>query len=615
MKRLSVLFLLAACRKDSPYEGAFLQPVGVAVVDPDAGGPFREPIGYIANAHGGEIVPLALKSGRFLTDDTQASFLRSAPLATGGSRALGAIAAVTPDDHTVTVFAGDARFSRLLRVRHVVDVDDAGAPIEYEAALVGQPLFVDADGSGDAPSLAITKVRTGYATSETFQVSYDGESWWVNGSRSGRQGSVASEGVSFVTDRGGVEFLITGTATVGDRFEFTTDGGVDELDVGGVPAALAVRPDQSVLAAIVEAGGASLARLVWIDPLTFAVTTGPELPPTASPSRMTWSADGSTLWIGDGGLSVVWEVRPDLDEVVQHALPWPVSDVASLDSDLGRRLYLVPHGAGQVWVLDVGDAPSADAFVDANEWVPGVQGLDLHEPIGGIEAIPVDYRFPATSDASLRRFGRSVGVALSGGTVVFLDEETSCLVQDKDGPRTVASASYGAVDYDTNFGTASGGPVLAVNGDATRHVVVNPCSGVARTEKWTVTFDAARQGYEVEGTLAGKQPTLAREGTRYLSDDGAVSFLVEPGSTPTQDGWQFTFSVDAGAQTVKRTGGDTAVAFDIPTDPVFFHYRVGPVDNGWDPVDDRPFLLVAGAATNSVQRVEPSSGIMEVDWR
>lgn len=615
MRRLPVLVFLAACREDEPYEGAFSQPIGAAVLDPAAGGPFREPVGYVANAHGGEIVPLALKSGRFLTDDVHPSFLRSGPLATGSSRALLSVAVATPDDHTVSVFAGDARFSRLVRAKHVVDVDEDGAPIEYEASLVGEPLFLDEDGTGDAPTLAITKVRSGYATSETFQVASDGEGWWVTGSRSGRQGSRPIDGVPFATDSGGVEFTVQGAATNGDRFEFTVDGGVDELDVGGVPTALAVRPDQSVIAAIVEAGGSSPAALVWVDPVTFELTAGPELPPGSRPSRMTWSDDGSTLWVADGGASAVWEVRPDIAEVVQHVLPWPVSDVAALESDTGRRLYLVPRAAGQVWVLNLGDVPADDAFVDANDWVAGVQGIDLHEPIAGIEAIPLEYRLPETDEAGVRRFGRSVGIALAAGNLVFMDEETSCLVKDADGPRTVASSSFGAVDYDTNFGVSSGGPVLAVNGDETRHVVVNPCSGVARTEVWTVTFDAALQGYEVEGTRAGKQATLAREGTRYVSDDGAVSFLVAPGSTPTQDGWMFTFSVEAGSATADRTNGDTAVAFDIPTDPVFFHYRVGPSDNGWDPVDDRPFLLVAGASSNSVQRVEPSSGTMEVDWR
>ena len=49
---------------DGPYESAVL-----------SGGPFTDPVGFVANMRSGRIVPLDLKAGRYLSDSRAAPFL------------------------------------------------------------------------------------------------------------------------------------------------------------------------------------------------------------------------------------------------------------------------------------------------------------------------------------------------------------------------------------------------------------------------------------------------------------------------------------------------------------------------------------------------------------
>lgn len=612
-----ILLAVGACSQDVDYEGAFEQPVALAVLDPAQGGPFDEPIAYIANGDGGRIVPVALKAGRFLTDDAHGAFLRSAPLGTGGHRRLMSVAAWAPDAQTVTVYAGDARDGVLVKVPHVIGVDADGVPVEPEAALVGEPAFADVDGSGDRATLADFVVHTGYSATETWTLTYDGDVWEIVGSVSGPVGADATFDEPYRYPLAPFSFEATGTATAGDTFTVQITGTATALDVGGVPSALAVRPDQSVIAMVVEDAASGDASLAWFDPTTDAVVAGPALPPGAEPVRMSWSADGSTLWVADSALSTVWEVRPDTDEVVPHATPWPVADVAVLDDGVTRRLYVAPRAATELWTLAVGDTPDQDAWIDVNTWADGGQGLSFAAPVTGIEAIPVSFRHPGTDAAGVHPWGRAVAVSLASGAVVFVDEASGCLISDEEGPRSAVSSSFTSADYETTVPSDVSGPTLAVNVDGTRHVSVNPCAGLAVAEAWTVTFDVALQAWVVEGTRSGKQVALAYEDRRYVNDAGTISFLIRSGSTPSQDGWRFGFKVESGAHAANGSGenGDASIAMDVPTDPVFFHYLTGPVSGGWDVIEDRPFVLVAASATDRVERVDPSDGTLEVDWR
>jgi hypothetical protein len=626
---IPALLLAAGCEKPLPYEGLFQLPQSSAVLQPEIGGPFAEPIGFVANGHGGEIVQLALKQGRFLTDDETAGFLRTNPLATGGLRVLSSVAVVAPTVHEVTAWAGDQRWGTLLRVPYLYDCDRTPDRPECEGALPGDPVEQDAfyrlvSSPGTAEIHDIT-VKKGYTTTEEFTVTYDGTVWNVVGSRSGPQANAVT-GLWYTSDLHRVSFTITdpgGKAQPGDAFVIRTENGLSENDVGGTPLAILTSPDQSLLALIVQDRTDGRPRLRWFDPEAREVVGDVTLAADSAPARMSWAEDG-TLLVSDTAHPAVWEVAPGDAVALEHPMPWPTLDVTALDGDdLVRRLYVVPVDGHSLWVYD----RDTDEPFDVNATLPGDQGMEFTANVTGIEALRRPYWMPEYSDDGIRLTGRAVAVALSSSKIVFAHEETGCLVQDALGPRTdQSSQSYlGLSDvsttYLTTYPTAA---QLDIQGSSGRHVVVDACAGIAPSQSWTVTYDQNVQAWRVHGGLSGEQANLAYEDVRYVSDDGGISFLIRSGAVPSRDGWRIDFVVNDGvAEANGDSNGDGLPEISIGegADPVYFDYRVGlrgPEDDhqgeGWYPVDIRPFVLVPGASTDTVGRIDPQDAEIEVGW-
>ncbi len=612
----------AACAEPEPYTGGFDTPIAVAVLAPELGGPFREPVGVVANRHGGQLVPLALKQGRFLAEDPTASFLRGNPIATGALRVLGAVAVTAPTLAEVTVWAGDERYATLLRADWILDCDAApdrrecrgpriaGVPVEADLAvrLVSSP---------DGAALDGLDGKRGYTATETWTITADGEVWWVEGSRSGRQPEPAIPGEPWSAEQHRLSFTLRDPAPrarAGDAFVVETDAGVREIDVGGAPVALLAADDQRTLAAIVRPADAG-PSLAWFDTLTETLTPV-ALPADAEPGRLAWTEDGRLL-VSDLGRPAVWEVEVGATTAREHPLPWPTLDVA----ELGGVLFVAPADGRSVWRLD----RATDELLDTNAAVPGVQGLRLTSNVTGLEAIRLPYLMPEFDDSGVRRQGRSVAVALSSGAVVFAHEETGCLVQSSLGPRTVYDPNSLFQDYSTTFDSVAGGPSLEQNGASTRHVVVNDCAGVAPAEQWTLRYDEVRQGWVVTGSFSGEQAALAREDERYLSDGGEVSFVIRAGALPTRDGWVIRFSVDSGVAAATSSSADNplrqvsvAVSGDL-TPAVWRAGLPGPIGDheageGWYAVDLRTVLITPAAATNEVGRVDPQTAVIDVGW-
>lgn len=610
------LLLLAGCEDPEPYEGRFDLPSAAAVLQHQVGSPFDEPIGYVASGHTGLISLLALKQGRFLTDDDHVSFLRAAPIATGRLRLINGLAVWAPEPHSVYVFGIDKTFGQLFRVPHVVDIDDDGIPVEA-GTTVSDPEFTDADGSGDDPVLDDLRIKPGYTSTEEWTVEFDGVEWWVSGSRSGEQPVPATTALPFVAQERAVSFTVRGEASAGDYFSFTTDNGLVEYDVGGTPLHLSMAPDASRLAVVVQDEALGRTVLRWIEPELGTVLGDAALPEAAAPARMAWSEDGQRLYLADVGLPAVWEIQTDAgDSVIEHPLPWPVSDVASLtDPDTGQtRLYITPLGGREVWMLDA----ETDQLIDINASAPGIQGMHFTSPVQGIEAIPVAYDHLQLDNDGVVVRSRSVAVSLYAGELAFMQERSGCLVQDGIGPRTDVESGYGSTyDYEASFDAAGSAAYLEQNATNLHHVQVNSCAGVAPSELWTLRYSAVLQAWEVEGVFSGVQETLAFEDQRYTSDLGEISFTIRAGTIPSEDGWVINFEVLDGAMSADGNNDatdDREVQFDMPSDPIYFQYRVGPTGGGWDLVDDRPFVLVLSQDSDLVGRVEPQTGEIEVDW-
>ena len=612
-----VAVALMGCNNATPYGGAFEVPVASAVLQPEVGGPFLEPVGFVANQQGGQIVQLALKQGRFLTDDPTVSYLRTNQLPTGDDRVLGSVAVYAPEgSDEVTVFAGDQAFGQLLRVPYIV----GEGPTEATSRVVNEDVAVP-----DGHQLTELSVKNGYTTTETWTLTYSSteRAYFAQGTRSGYQVEPIRNGEEWSARDRRLNLTLSwsGDPASGASIVIETDSGLTEHDVGGIPTALAMAPDQSLLAVVIEDADTGASFLWWFDPATLELTDQVGLPDGAAPHRLAWSQDRQLL-VADRDRSAAYVVAPGETTATELVLPWPTLDVASLTLDEGtddeaQVLYVVPLDGSELWMVD----RATNELLDINGLVPGVQGMPFPAPIAGIESMEHSFLSSELTDDGLRRRLRAVAVADVTGGIVFAEARTGCLVQDPLGPRTSLSgndASGSSTDFQFSFSDDTvAGPVLEPNASDNRSVVVHPCAGIARDEQWTLIYDQNQGAWQVEGTVSGLQQGLAFEDERYVSDLGEVSFVILGGAQPSQDGWEITFTVDDGA--AQATGNfDNSDNVDenavrVPGDPTYFFYRVGLAgatddvseDVDWYPVDIRPFVLVPGGATNLVGRVNP----------
>jgi hypothetical protein len=604
----------AGCRDDELYAGAFDMPTAAAVLHPDEGGPMaaHEPVGFVANGIGGRIVLLALKQGRFLTDDASASFLRTNDLPTGGLRLLSSVAPYAPRPYDVQVFAGDTAFEQLVMVPWVTGYETVEGRVQ---PVEGYASYYPPDLAG-APGVELTdiEVKKGYTTTERFTLTYDGTAWTVEGSRSGRQPTQALPDERFVAEERRIAFTLTGEAEPGAVITIDTWNGLEEYDVGGAPLALSMQPDQSLLAMIVHDRVEDRSVVRWFDPEAKRVTGTVNLPDGSVPHRMEWSEGGDLLYVADAGLPHVWTLSPGAAGGSSIPMPQPVLDVATLDDDDGNTALFVVSADGRT--LQRFDAATGEQ-TDNNPLLPGVQGLSLDSPAEGIAALRQSSLLPEYTDDERRRSGRTVAVSLAKGSVVFAHEDTGCLVQDSLGPRTVSEGGFTETgDYELNFDTAFG-PYLAQNVSSGRHVVVNPC-GIANNDTWTLRYDQNLGGWRVRSELTGDQQAIAWEDERYVSDGGEVSFTVRAGPAASIDGMEMSFVVDAGIAEANGDAdldGDREVELAIPSDPVPFHYEVGRRDGDFYRVDDRPHALVLGRTSDIVGRVETQEASIDAAWQ
>lgn len=613
---MSVLLLLLACAEEEVVPLHFDGPVaGAALAAED--GPFEEVTAYVANSRSGTIVPLDPKEGRLLTDDPMASFLRSAAVPTGQARLLADVV-VVGDGATVTLWAADHAFTQLLRVPYVVSVDEDGHPVEA-APTAGDVAFVDADGSGDSVAVSDLKLRAGFTTTEDWSIEYDGERWWAKGSRSGTQVSQPVAGVPYRSDDGEIELLLDGTATVGDRVEFRTETGIDEIDLGGPVTGLWAGGGR-VYASVAS----DTPRVVVYDGVGGGLVSEVALPAGAQPTRISGAPDGR-VFVADGVNPVAWVLRFDQEAagvvpVESIAVAAPLVDLAwqGGEDEVGTpfdHLFVAPLGALRVDVWDL----AAGAWVDPNPVTPEAEGVWLGSPVTGLGASAGSVWLQQQDDWGARARMPTVVVATGEGFVYQLEGPTGCAVADARGPHVPNPTYDGADAVALDDQGEPSDPFLVESTPTGAQVVAAACGGVARSETWTVTYDSALLSWEVEGSLSGVQAARAYDDQRYLSDDGAVSFLIASGAFPATDGDRFEFTVDGSLLVFSGSDDDedgaVDTAWEFPGRPVTLGYTSGPTGGGWDEVDRREFALVPVVNGDIVARLHLDSGKTDVRWQ
>lgn len=613
---MTALLLLLACAEDDVAPLHFDGPVAAAVLETEDG-PFEEVAGFVASSRNGTIYPLDLKEGRLLTDDSMASWLRASAIATGRDRLLSDLSVFGGGD-TVDLWTIDQGRRQLLRAPYVTDFA-GGEPVEVVPE-AGEATFVDADGSGDAVTFGEITTRAGYTTTEEWSFEYDGARWWAKGSRSGVQVRQPFPGATYVSDAGEIELTFEGAATAGDYATFHTETGIVEWQLDGGLTGLLIAGERVYVSVATDPG-----QVLVYDAVESTYVGAVTFPAGAQPGRLAAAPDGR-IFVADGAQAVAWVFRFDQDSHTSTVPIEPIAVAAPL-VDLAwqggndatgvpfEHLFVAPVAALRVDVYDL----VAGAWIDPNPTTPEVEGVLLGSPVVGLAASVGAVELQREDAWGARPRVPTVSVSTADGYVWQLEGPTGCGVTDERGPYT-PNAYYDAnADLVTlqDQGALSD-PFLWTDEATGSQVVPSSCGGVARTETWTVTYDSATLSWEVEGSLSGVQVNRAFEDLRYVSDDGAISFLIAAGSLPATDGDRFEFPMNAGLLVFGGSDtdedGTVNVAWEFPGRPAGFQYTAGPTGGGWDPVDRREFMLLPVVDGDIVARLHLDSGETETYW-
>jgi hypothetical protein len=614
---LLLLPLAAACGQTLELEGSFDGPDGAAILEVGPDSPFTLPVGFVANTRSGRIVPLDLKHATGLGDQAAAPYLPPRSIATGDLRQLGQVAVWSPDGNEVIVFAADMAFGTLVEAQYNQGLDPATGAPEPPTLAASEPVFLDNDDSGGVARVNDLRLRHGWTTTEDWLLAYDGARWWATGSRSGKQASTFKNGERWSSDEREITLSVSGAATSGDHIEFTTDASVWERDVGGTPLSVKRVPDSDLIAVGVWNSEAAEGALVLWNARDRTIVGRLALPDGGQPWRIIVADDASALFVGDARVPRVLHIPfdpalPNLliaEEIPTNTI---VADLA-LAVEPGDELFgvapwqrLFVAGVDQARV-DIYDLDSQE-WMDVNPLDDVHGGLNLRSPVVGLSTAPLPILLQSENDAEIREEARVVLVTTFDGSVRMLNAETGCQAVTTDGPRIASETGYEEIVFN-DVGPVSN-PALLTDASTGRQVVPDMCGGVIRNEAWTITFDGVQGNWVVEASGSGIQDARAWNDQRYLSDDGALSFLVASGTAPASDGDAFGFTMQEGTlrlDEVLRGGASSAEPVELPAAPLAFALEAGPQGGGWNA--DRRQVHVLQPVTNSdiVLRIRPQA--------
>jgi hypothetical protein len=404
--------------------------------------------------------------------------------------------------------------------------------------------------------------------------------WRVEGSRSGQQALDAMPLLPYSTDDGAVEFTVFGHGSEGDLLLFEVDSGTVEHDLGGTIQALHHMDRHGLVLASVYDLTTDVAGVEAFDLATRTSLGRLDLPAGAVPFRFTSNGDQDQLFVSDTSAALVYAISavgddPTAWSVSELSMPGPVADIAWQGDGDYEHLFVAVATVNQLEVFDL----IAQSWLDVNAVTSQVEGVQLDSPIVGLSASRGPVTLPHTTSWGGVLQDRVVAVATFAGDLWVAEGRTGCLAKDSTGPYSLSS---GSLDVDVG---ALSNPFMDESGSTGRPVQVNPCGGVVRSEQWLVTYVESGGYWVVEGAFSGQQEAVAQEDERYVSDTGAVSFLIRSGTLPSTDGDQFEFETVEGLVVADGdvTGdGVRDIALELPGRPVAYELPDADAELGWE---------------------------------
>lgn len=545
---------------------SFDEPVALAVgtaADPELLQVGNQPMAFVADQGNRAVARVDLQNRAVRT-----------PLPLG--RIPGAIAVHTTADVVDQIYVVDTSDGTLLGLT-------AAAAL---APTVGTPTFEDA-GAPSGVELRDLRAKPGRTPSQTWTVEYVGATgeWLVTGDGLGDQTRRATNGEPYKSDNKEVRFTVAVTGAApdgGDRFTFTTDNGIREIDLGGRAVDVAVTPDESfVLVTTVNPP-----QLVAVDPAddsTFVVA----LPGAVTPAGISFSPNGSYAFISDRGDALIHVVdigSASPGSYVVTNTPAPVSSRQIVLTPDSRRAYLLADDSNEVYAFDVRFDTDPPTFtpIDIIGLTPNIDPVPFP---GGVRSIA------AAAQLQTMRTGSAaypVLVTTHAGEVRVLNGNTGC--QDFADDR---GARLDLIRFDDR-----GAPSLPTfEGE---EFSTSKCGGVAQSETWELIYNEVLEGYDVYGSISGIQSSVAVEGTSYTSDRGEITVRIHGDETlPTTDGDRFSLTISDGTGPVSLG--------ELPGDIGFYTLD----DNG----ETKEYAIIANPGNDILSAVDIAERRVIVTYR
>ena len=604
-----ILLSLLACTTDLLYNPLFDEPIKASILQSTEETSWTSSLGFIANRRSGKIVPLDLERNSAFSDQASASFLRPRGVATGSGRSLEDLVAFAPSNDRISLYALDTRSQKLLQVPYIEGMlpePQLIIPIASEIE------FVDADQSGDAPTLQDLRLQTGATSTEDWTLTYQRGEWLVQGSRSELQEFHAFTGTQYISEQEEIQFTISGTASEGDQFQFSTETGLVEHDLGGTPLEMLSISDPFLLISVFNTETSSS----WLS--LFNMIQNQEIgrweaPDGSQLGRMIQQDE--TIFITDTQNPQIFELNISLDDFSASTVETIsaiaiVHDLEILKTETYSHLFAAMATEQRIDVFDL----DTREWKQVNPYEELRGGTRLYSPVVGISKTPRAIKLQSTSNFDVPETDYAVVASLFDGTVVMLEGETGCVATIPGGSSIdISGNSFGVITFQ-DTGILSN-PEVYIN-DAGMMLSTSNCGGVLLDEDWTVLYDGTTGDWTVEGSRSGEQETIAHLDKRYRSDNGAFSFLLLSGNYPPTDGDFFTFSTIANTLTLNsilRPSGTRSEALELPASPeVYQKFESG--DDGWIDLDGEVYALIPISNSDTVIRLNLETWTTEMVW-